>query len=530
MGANLRDLGSPLPAERIDLDENGLPEPGIYGTGNLFAVRTTEYRKPGYENTPGFYETDIVPIVSSIHEEPYVIPEGEGKYGVEVELHTVGPDLQPANLYLGDGTTIVPDIPPELYRSTAEIEAGPGKNIVSLYRNHIPQRVGNVALTLSQPQYNMSIDPVAALMQKQPKLSDLTPSEYIEKNLKRLGPELVDFVGHGIHEHHDMHVGYLPKVSRYLRMITPLLNAGLQSAPFGFGEITPNMYEHFGNEDLRQYDGKQPHSVRYLTRFAASTNGGVGRRVSHDTVGEMLTDMNSAMDEHGLPSPVRVFADHADVRPRIDPPTKNIDHPGRVEICVKDTSALNFETLAAYGELSDTVLKTLEEVVAGGKKNIGKLHETFPTLFGDTYDKAKYKAVQLEWAHQNSIALAYDGNDAKVTNAIGEVVKIQEQMNALLDFAKSGSTKLSSPAEEIIQRSLKPTNEVTEVMKKHDYSLEGYYRTGMGTSAAWMIERAEMLRAQGKTDKEIMDDGTRDRTESFKRYLGVSAQLGNQLS
>lgn len=507
-------------------DPQALPGPGILVRNNgtssrAIAVKAPCFRPAGTRYVEGSYEADVVPIVNAIFEEPKPIGNRRLK-GVEVELQTVDADGQPADLHPSD-TPIDESLGrhPELFRSIWETDYGPDEDVGRLYAG-VRKEISRIASILSW--HDLHIDPASARMQDRPGKNDITPNAYVQTMAELFGEGIHKLLGTGIHEHYDVHVGYSPIVARYLRVLAPYLNAGLQAAPFAFGEHTPHLGEILDNDELRQYDGTQPHSVRYLIRFAAiENNGGVGLRVVHDTLDEALEDAHRQLQRGYISNPARLHGAHADVRSRFDPPSPDmLDHPGRLELCVKDTGALRFETLEAYCRLASAVVDVLEEVATGGEQAVAQLHQEFPQLFGTNYDKQTFGTVQLDRTHRNSVAIAYHGNDAMVENGLGITVPLARHFGQVLRFVQ-GRLALKQIA--TLHDSLLSPDALPQTYKKYTDkqglpSLTGYYATGKGTAADWMIARNEAMVAQGlRSEQDRMRNGTQDRMQAIAKDL-----------
>ncbi len=278
-------------------------------------------------------------------------------------------------------------------------------------------------------------------------------------------------------------------------------------------------------------DGRQPQSIRYLTRFAAS-DGGVGRRVVHSTPCEALVHADRELQGGAINHPARLYGTHADVRLRVDPPSESLEHPGRLELCVKDTGALRLETLVAYGELARAVINRLEMAAVGGEGAIEQLHRDFPRLFGRVYDPDVFAYAQLDQAHRNSVDIAYNGPEAEIENAEGRRVSARQHFREVVCLAESGGITLSAATKKVLANSLATEAEVRRAAKRHlDVnglpSLSGYYETGIGTSAAWMILRAAAHQEIcGQSEARVMRDGTVNRSRSFGKYITSLTQAG----
>jgi hypothetical protein len=505
------------------------PAPGLWvvnnGTATLIGVKHPKYR-PGEDQwqDTAIYCADTVPLVSSVLAEPYAVGSGRLQ-GAEAELNTYDREGNPFDLYPG-GTplTIEQEEHPELLRTTYETDAGPFTDAERTYRA-LGRKIEDMSYTLRG--HGAYFDPASAFMHAVPTRQDATPNPYVQTMVNILGDDIMKFIGNGIHEHYDAHVGNLPTISRLIRPLAPYLNVGLLAAPFAYGEKTPRMGEQLGADELLAYDGRQPQSVRYLTRYTASANGGVGVRVVHDNLEEALLHAHQQMRDGLITSPSRHIGSHADVRNRYDPPSPdNLDHPGRLELCVKDTSAMRLPTLIAYSDLVRALVDRFEKVAALGEQGLAELHTDFPGLFGPSYDKTEYAVRQLENAHQNSIAIAYDGAEAVVTDGMGNKTTVWNQFRDIIRLAQDGNPdRLSKNTLRNLHKSLSPYDTTEQAMAKHRDeqglpSLHGYYYTGLGTPAQWMIARADAASQRPNTSEaDVLRDGTQDRLRSFAAYL-----------
>lgn len=215
------------------------------------------------------------------------------------------------------------------------------------------------------------------------------------------------------------------------------------------------------------------------------------------------------------------------MRNRYDPPSEDkLDHPGRLELCVKDTAAMRIPTLVAYSELARALVAKFESVAAAGEAGLAQLHSEYPRLFGPTYDRQEYAEKQLEFAHQNSIAIAYYGAEATVTDGLGQDSSVWEQLSEIIRLAQDNNPDRLSPLTlRTLRTSILPLESVEQVAGRYRDeqglpSLRGYYETGYGTPAQWMILRAKAARMRGTNNEaDLMRLGTQDRTRSFGAYL-----------
>jgi hypothetical protein len=518
--------------------ENGLAVPDIYRSGvdnSRFAVATVG-RAPHLRDVPGVYESDVTLFVDAFDDkDPYIIPDEVRLYGVEGEANVVNRFGRPASAYNGN-TPILTDMPAELYKGMIETDVGPHRNLEELYLTALRRKMAEIVLTFLEE--GLRVDPASARMQDNPTERDLAPSDYILSNFDVFGKKLLKFIGAGVHQHNDVHAQYLPMVSRYLRLLIPTIGAGLQAAPHAFGELSPDLHEHLSEyapdngKDLKKYANMQPHSVRYPSRWATSTDGGVGRRVAYDSVEEYLDDIVKQLKAGIINHPARVLGSHADMRLRPDRPTKKSKNAGRLEICAFDTAAYRDKTLGAHGVFAAVTIRALEKFAddeAHGRDTVENLHNEFPKLFGGTYNKAQFEDEQLERAHQNSLAVAYLGNDAKIVNGMGEMVTLGEHTKEIQRFIGAKGIELSGSVRKEIKKNLMREDKVRKTMKKYSVegvpSMKGFYKTGKGTASMWANARAEANQAiHHMNQREAMEDGTKDRADALCWHLGLNAR------
>ncbi len=504
-----------------------LEEPGIISLtdGTQVAVRSVRWRPVGLPPKKGVFTADVSLVTMAIREEGFILPPKQRKVGLEIERVIVGDDMQPCDLYDDKlpKTGLIRHMleeHPELFRCILESGVGPYTDVRTAY-----QALGRDSRkTLSSLPADYHIDPAAALMLITPKPADVSPNPYIQGIVRKIGPVMLKAISNGVHEHHDVHVQYAPVVAKYLRVIAPLLNVGLLAAPFAFNQLTPRLGEILEEPDLKKYDGRQPHSVRFPARLI-NGNGGIGRPVVHIDLDEALRDADLLLKRGEINIPARVYGHYADVRLRFDPPIGGrTNHPGRIELCVKDNAAGRIETLSAWGELSTSVIRRLESIAGGGDSAIRDLHRSFANLFGAPAGNAAYAQTHMSRVKSNSLELAYSGNDATFLNGRGQRVKVQRQVQDLIAFAESAGPALSVQSKKIIGDSLLPSAKVAQVLNRFtDASgaptLLGYYREGIGTPAQWMISRKDALAAQGYSEEQTMLDCTRDRVTAYEAYL-----------
>lgn len=511
--------------------QDPLSQPGliVVDGGDPYAVKSFRWRPVGAAPNGGVYASDVMRLTNTVQAGDAYVAGEAGYMGLEDESSAVEvASGQPANLYQSPGKDLraALDEHPELFNSTLEVDVGPFTSMGEAYHG-LGRRLFQAMQLLPA---GVLLDPAAARMQDIPGPEAVSPNPYVlMKHREYADDGILTFIGHGIHEHHDAHVQYLPVIAKYVRPVAYLLNAGLSAAPFGFGELTPNLRDRLDNDELKPFDGVQPHSVRYPARLLAENEGGhqggVGFGVVHSDLDSLLSYADRLLRDGQIDMAARVYGPYADVRVRVDPPAPTrLDHPGRLELCVKDTAAQRMETLWAYGELSAAVIRQLERVAAGGERAVARLHQEFPQLFGTTADDERFADNQLARAHANSLRHAYYGNDARVINGVGEEVTIQVQMRELLRFVAQDGQPLPAAATSIIRDSLMTTEQTEQVMLAHRDSeglpsLSGYYATGSGSAAQWMIRHAAVLSDRGNSEEEVMRMATQDRARSCAAYL-----------
>lgn len=526
-------LGNPIDLSQVDArwafpnqhtGELPLLEPGLAiitapdGQEQLVSRRHNDYR-PAHHGSPGTYETDVNPVSGAAlptnQEEPHVFGHGR-QQGTEAEFSIVDEAGRPVRLAEAG---VEPETP-ELWDNTWEVSGNPEVDSATAYRS-LFSAIRSVQNAVGQE--GLAIDPASARMQDTPGRTETNPHAYVQAMIDALGDEILSFTGVGIHEHYDFDMVHAPEVIQYVRELAPFMNLGLLAAPFMHSSIKPDMFEILGADELQNYRDQTPLSTRYLTRSTASKYGGAGMRVGHGDLTSYLEHADRLVSGGKAKSPERGYGQHADVRLRVDPPSPHLpDHRGRIELCVKDTAGLHYEALVAYSELTRAILAKLEAAAAEGEQGLQKLHQQYPQIFGETRKSDSQKAQALDRVHLNSIAIAYEGADAKIQTENGESITAREQLHRLLEFAN-----LSSRYQPTIFASVADPKQVTKLMQKHKDeqglpTMEGYYRTGAGTPAQWMIERANALSDRGaftRSEESILLDGTRDRQTAFGKYL-----------
>lgn len=545
MGLKSEILGEPidlpLATSRMVFDHSAHNiRPGIVqidnnGSGSqLVGIKHSSFRPEAGEDGK-YYQSDVVALSTAVYDNNPSAMGPDRLQGLEAELNIVDKDGDPLNLYssalsLSDGLSKEVHKHPELWDNTLEIDASPKNTTWAAYTG-----LKKVILAANKDlgEINGFIDPASARMQDVPGEHNVTNNPYVRVMVSKLGKDIMKFIGLGIHEHYDVHTKHSPIVGNYLRPLAPFLNIGLHAAPFGFGEVTPNLRDIFSNDELRSYDGQQPSSLRYIARAYASPDGGVGTRVAHDNIYGALSHANNKMNLGEINSPARLYGNHADIRLRSDPPTSDKpNHPGRVELCVSDTGAYRVETNLAYSTITRAIVNRLEKAAVGGRRAMLGLHTEFSSLFGNTYDMDEFAKVQLDRAHENSIRMAYHGVNSLIVDGNGKEIPARIQLERIIDFA-NGSTRnrLSASTIEQIKRSVVSHEKLDTAMKQHlDQdrlpTLDGYYKSGLGNAAQWMVARANAQKDRGLTESTIMQDNTLDRVRSFKKYLARRGQYG----
>ncbi len=518
-------------------DHNDFPplsEPGIVEMSpGIYAARRAPHFRPGRElrGIPGVYRSDIVPIISTLDDE--IQPIGQERLeGAEIETTAVSRDGLPFDLYDGGiPMTASAAAHPELFRSMHEVDSPPRTTSAEAIMGLKTVLRDDLAELQALTDGEVRFDPAAARMQDIPTEQDYTPNPYVETQIDHNGPKTRFFVGTGKHGHYDIPAGAIPVVSRYIRVLTPILNAPLLAAPHGFGEVTPELGEVLDNDELREYDGQQPQSIRYPTRYGAMPDGGVGHIVAFNTIDEEMQHADVQTWLGTVSNPARHLGQYADVRDRIDPPTPGrLDHPGRIEICSSDTAAIRFETLIDNSQLTRNILDVFELVAKEGEEAIHRLHANYPHLFGPSDDVDVFAGHELPKAHHNHMQLAYvspdgrSGGDILIYDGNGKQTTVRNQLRRIVDFLEQEGHPLDPDTIQGLEASMVDQGTLIKTMRHYRDdqglpSLRGYYLTGQGTPAQWMLERAQAQLEQGKTEEAVMRDGTEDRAGAFQDYL-----------
>lgn len=511
LGPEVCGLEWQYPAQHPNTPQPDGQEGGIavMRSGQIFGVKASRYRLPELKLVSGVHQNDIFPLQG-------VTSEGEimdGQVGIEMELLSVDSSGQPATLRNNGGAVLNRELEPiigehpELYQYTAEIDDGP-----HLTTDTVPGGIVKKlrALQAAMP-VGMSIDPASAWMDRVPTHEDVTDNPYVRVMVDLLGDHILNFVGHGIHEHYDVDPDYIHIAGRYMQILAPLLNAGLQAAPYMHGQLQPRLSEIFaGHKDLeplleveRASNQAGWYSVRYPTRSLASPSGGVST-MTHETKEEVLRYADQRLRDGVVNNVSRAYGQHGDVRLRYDLP------PGRVELCVKDDPLARVETITAYMDMAWAVVGSIETYARAGQ--LEQLHTAFRGLFGSEVDPAEMTPL-FERTHRNSLRLAKDGPQAQIEDGHGCFVPTPHLVEQLFDFCDAAAHPISHTSRMIVRGSLQSDQVRTSS------TINDYYRTGTGTPADYHKVRASDLRASGMSERAILQQLTKERVQAFSGYL-----------
>lgn len=481
-------------------------------TGDMYGVKHSQYRLPDIQSTPGVHAVDVFPLEGLGHERsetPHT--------GIEVELLSVDASGVPYSLRAANGDPVSKSLQdligehPELLRQTAEIDDGPHANPVAA-ANGVAQKF---AMLQKAFPAGALIDPISAWMGERPTAEAITDNPYVHVMVDILGKHVLDFVGHGVHEHYDVGSENIHIVSRYLQIVAPLLNAGLQAAPYMHNQLNPRISEIFeGHSEVEAFAEIEKnsattgwHSIRYPTRTLASSRGGVATMV-HETQDDLLRFADTNLRTGFVNNVSRAYGPHMDVRPRYDLP------PGRVELCVKDNPIGRLETTQAYMELTWAAVRAFEDAAEAGTSALEKLHADYDDIFGAEGNPSEMKTL-FERTHRNSIRIAKDGPTTDIEDGHGCYVPVSHQIGQLLKFVRNAGYPVAQEAENAIRASL-----MSDEVSPHA-TIQDYYRTGLGTPADYHHARANQLKEAGLNDGQIIRELARERTAAFSSYLAL---------
>lgn len=500
---------TPMPDGR----EGGL---AVDGDGNLWGVKHPLYRLPHLRSMEGVYESDRFRLEGLGHarsDMPHT--------GVEVELLSVDASGEPSSLRDNSGQPLTDALAelvgehPELLTYTAEIDDGPHQTPREAARGVFSKFK---LLQAALPQ-GVAIDPASAWMGERPNETAVTKNPYVAVMVQALGEDrIMDFVGHGVHEHYDIATEHIHVVARYLQLTAPLLNAGLQAAPYLHEQLEPRLSEVFSNhpdvDALREVEDEAAsrswHSVRYPTRAFASPGGGVALDMTHETMNQLLRFADVRLRDGSVNNVSRAYGPHRDVRTRYDLP------PGRVEFCAKDNPLGRVETMQAYMELTWAIAKAVEDAAEQGDSALEQLHANFADLFGREANPTEMKP-EFEKAHRNSLRLAKEGPLTMVEDGHGCFVPVRHQILRLFDLARSSGYGLSDEAQQTVLSSLRSD------LVASGATFDDYYRTGVGTPADYHHRQAQRMADTGLGEKKIIKELAKGRAKAFSGYLATKA-------
>jgi hypothetical protein len=393
--------------------------------------------------------------------------------------------------------------------NTAEIDDGPHADSASALRGVLAKFQ---ALQAAIPA-GASIDPASAWMGERPGDDMITDNPYVHVMIEKLGSYIREFVGHGVHEHYDVATENIHTVARYLQLVAPLLNAGLQAAPHMHNETSPHLSEVFAAHPdvdmLREVEARSTsdtwHSVRYPTRSFASTQGGVAS-MTQSTAEDVMHLADRGMRDGFINNVSRAYGPHTDVRMRYDLA------PGRVELCAKDNPLGRLETTAAYMDLTWAFIRAVEDVSERGSSAVEQMHENYDELFGRDPNPTEMSAL-FERTHRNSMMIAKDGPSAFLEDANGFSTSVGHQMGHLIKFVKDAGYPVDQASVNVIYSSLLSANVGPNA------TLAEYYATGVGTPADYHHRRTEAMKAAGMSDERIVRTLSQERTAAFGNYL-----------
>lgn len=476
--------------------------------GMMAGIKGPEYRLEEFRTQTGVHEKDVVWLKGLRHE------RSDPLVGIELELMSVDRSGEPVPVWDSDGKASTTDLDnmigdhPELFTHTAEVEAGPYENTADLAIGAI-KRMQQLHRALPKGAF---IDPASAWMTEVPEKKHISNDPYVHLMTELLGPQIKDFIGHGIHTHYDVAPENILTVARYLQLVSHLLNpAG--GAPYMHGLLEPPVGEifdfHSDVDAVKSVEATSPnkswYSVRYPVRYLASSAGGVAviTQVDQDDV-LRLADTNL---QSGFISNVsRASGPHRDVRFRYDLA------PGRVEFCASDNPIGRMETVQAYTALTWALVETIQDTNEQGDTALEKLHIEYGDLFGSTVDPTEMTPA-FERTHRNSIRLGKNGPQTYIENGYGRYIPAHHQMRRLFELVEAGGYPLDPQSQATIELSLRSD------LVRRGATFDDYYRTGVGTPADIHHRRAAAMQEAGLSEKAIMRRLSEERVAAFHRYL-----------
>jgi hypothetical protein len=501
------------PEQHIGDDIATTPNGGLVRDGDrvLHGVKANNYRLPEDRNVEGKYPGDVFRLKGLNS------AEGQAVAGYEMELPTYDKSGKPFRLWNEEGQPISDKLAkmigehPELWVHTAEIETADPHSTSTEAATELYLAVRNLFDALPE---GVMLDPISAWMDRKPTTEDTTPKPYVGVMIEALGEHILNFVGHGIHEHYDVDPEHILFVAQYLQMLAPYLNAGLQSAPYMHGDLDPRLSEifetHSDVELLREIEKESNSpawaSVRYATRYFGSSAGGV-RPNAHSSRDEFMRFADRKLRDGEVNNVSRADGPHGDVRQRFDLA------PGRVELCVKDNPMGNIQVLKAYMDLTWGVINSLVEVSQMGDEGRNKLHSAFADLFGDKEDPSDMATV-YERVHRNSLVIAKNGPHTTVQDSKGNRVDVRHQVERVMDFVKTYKGAIPEESAQIIRATLGDPREL-----KIGSTPADYYRTNYATPADYIKLAVQTYIEAGMTPESALMQAKIDRMNAFSAYI-----------
>lgn len=431
---------------------------------------------------------------------------------------------------------------PELTKHMIELNFPPGKD--HKRRNHI-MLYGLRKLAMFTEESDARVTPLSIVPNKDISSSDINSHEYVQRMaFKILGEgRMKNFNGASFQTHTEIidFEAALRATNKY-QLITPIIYAGTVAGPYMAGKIEQDLIKRYekvpgmeGSPEMQERLHELPkgryQSYRYPSREFGSVSGGVMHEPLPEKERDYWDKANDLLKKQDVPSVGRVSGHHTDFRVRPD-----LGPYGTIELAALDTSGGKIEKLVAIQEFTRALGWKLQYLELTGKMNDVQSHPKYKKLFGKQPSAESYKIVR-----KNAFTASKDGNEAVLEGMDGNIYSVSELWNILVDFVqepvvddKNGVNYvgLSKGIIKQLNDSYKNPAEHFAFHKDENgiTSLEGFYKSGVGTLSQWARRREDELRERGVGDQEIIKDFTVSTGRAFHAHIkGTTPEMLDSL-
>lgn len=379
--------------------------------------------------------------------------------------------------------------------------------------------------------------PVAVLPNRKLTPADVNPDQYVQRIAQDyMGLEnVLHFSAAAFQVHVEMvDIASGAEALNQYQHVSDLLYGITLAGPFAYGEVSPNLAEHFLVDEavdrrLQDHETYQSinnnngfYSARYVGRWRGSPSGGVFTEAlpkDKSQILELIEHKLQVTEPHSvdnIPSPARVAGHHRD-RLRIDIPPH-----GTIELCNFDSDGGHVARMGSLQEFVRVLQYKLQMYAREGR--MPELYHAYPSLFGPVTKEG------LRAAHFNSIAVGQHGLDALTLGPDGKTYNSRQRFQELFSFVMFDSffpsqneycgglpTKV---AETVWKAAQDPSSYYFDYLDEDSLiSSRGFYQSGLGTLSHWQKARAAQLKELGWPDHAIIKNCMADLALSYHSHL-----------